>query len=187
MDAWRRIGGAALLLTVAALVPSGKGGTTNLETSVRPTQEQQALVDWAVERYDRAELRLPAFRVEFHADPTGCRGNSGYYEGGHLDICAWDHPKGYARKVVVHELAHAWSEANLSAETREAFMALRGLPTWNSHDEAWGMRGFEQAAEVITWGVMRGDVTPLVGESDAPEALGVAYGLLTGADPPAAV
>jgi len=54
-----------------------------------------------------------------------------------------------------HELAHAWLNAELDGERRRAFLAHRGLATWGDSSVRWDERGKEQAAEVLTWALLR--------------------------------
>ena len=57
------------------------------------------------------------------------------------------------RRVVLHELAHAWSEFGLTAERRGAFRLLRGWDHWMNYELVeWRDNGAEQAAEVIVCG-----------------------------------
>lgn len=185
MATWTRIGaGILLLLTAAALwhgdVPASAGPIT-VEGA---TQAQRALVEWALGRYRRAGLELPPVDVHFHADPAGCGGNSGFYASGRLDMCVTEITP-YARNVIVHELAHAWSDRNLSAEERDRFLHFRHLTAWDSWDDPWAYRGTEQAAEIITWGVGDRAIPPLLEDDDDPEQLLAAYEVLTGGAPPA--
>ena len=187
MDIRRHTLESVLVLALAALVSGGTSGWP-AEDPVRlvgGTPFDHRLVDWALERYEAAGLELPPVEIHFHRDPAGCRGNSGFYDSGRLDVCSVDNTVAYSRKVVVHELAHAWSEAHLTAEDQGRFLNLRGLRSWNSREIPWGLRGSEQAAEVITWGVTAGvGVAVLMPGDDAPEQLRSAYELLTGRAPP---
>jgi hypothetical protein len=56
--------------------------------------------------------------------------------------------------VLLHELAHAWDYHMLADEQRRAFMELRGVDTWHSHQVEWHERGAEHAAEIIKWGII---------------------------------
>jgi len=182
MDTRTRTGARIILAALAALTLAGSwdsgreaAGTIHLGSA---SPEQRAIVEWALERYERAGLELPSLDVVFHGDPSGCHGNSGFYSPGRLDVCSFDQ-RDYARKVVVHELAHAWSAVNLTAEDRERFLHLQGLDVWSSWEVPWGMRGFERAAEIITWGVGDRSMRPLLPDRD-PTHLEAAYRMLTG-------
>jgi hypothetical protein len=185
MDIRRPTLGSLLVLALMTLASAGTGGRPAGEgvRLVGGTPQERLLADWALERYRAAGLELPPVEIHFHRDPARCRGNSGFYGSGRLDVCSVDNTVAYSRKVVVHELAHAWSEANLTVGDRERFLNLRGLQSWNSWEGPWGLRGFEQAAEIITWGVTGGAGTVLVPSDDAPEQLRSAYELLTGRPP----
>jgi hypothetical protein len=188
MDTRTRTGARIVLLALAALTlaggwdhPESKTASIGLDGA---SPKQRAIVEWALGRYERAGLELPRIDIAFHADPAGCRGNSGFYSPGRLDVCSTD-DRDYARKVVVHELAHAWAAANLTADDRERFLGQQGLEEWSSWDVPWGMRGFERAAEIITWGVGDRSMRPLLPDRD-PDHLEVAYRMLTGRAAPEA-
>lgn len=184
MPTWIRTG-ARIALTAAAVLTlsrTASGPAAADPLAVRGTNAQGALVDWAMARYERAGLQLPPVQVVFHPDPAGCGGNSGFFASGHLDVCVTE-LSAYARNVVVHELAHAWCDANLTDRDREGFLHLRGLTTWNSWDQPWAYRGYEQAAEIITWGVGDRAIPPLLEEDDDPEQLLAAYETLVGSPP----
>jgi hypothetical protein len=172
---------AALLLLTATL--GMRQGEAPAPTIGPATPRERALTTWVLARYRSAGLELPAVEIEFHPTGAGCRNNSGFYRASHLDMCIADQSDEYARRVMVHELAHAWSEFNLSADDRTRFLGLRGLQTWNSWDQPWGLRGFEQAAEVLTWGVGDGATRILLPDRDDVDALRVAYESLTGRPP----
>jgi len=54
-------------------------------------------------------------------------------------------------------------------------------PTWNSSDDPWNLRGYEQAAEVMAWALGERILTPSI-PGNEPEKLGLAYRFLTGSD-----
>jgi hypothetical protein len=176
--------GCLLVLALVASAPALRASRPSEGVQlVGGTPQERLLADWALERFRAAGLELPPVEIHFHDDPAGCQDNSGLYRSGRLDVCSVDNTVAYSRKVVVHELAHAWSEAHLTAEDRERFLDLRCLQSWNSREMPWGFRGFEQAAEIITWGVTGGAGTVLVPSDDAPEELRLAYELLAGRAP----
>jgi hypothetical protein len=148
---------------------------------VTPAQEQ--IVRWAIGRFQSAGLTLPAVEVYFHDDPVRCRGNSGYYVWGRLDLCLGEKDTPYVRATIVHELAHAWLDLNVSDETRSKFQRVRGLTTWNDDRQPWGLRGCEQAAEVIAWFLGPG-LTPLIPGHPDEADLDAGYRVLTGRLPP---
>jgi hypothetical protein len=62
-------------------------------------------------------------------------------------------------------------------------MDVRGIAAWNDRSFDWKERGTEQAAEIITWGLGQGEITPLLPEITDPETLARPYRLLTARDP----
>lgn len=171
------------LIVCALMFLIPPNGTTDGISVRGGTGDQTRMVEWAVGRFRSAGLALPSLEVNFHADPSGCAGNSGLYRGGRLDVCTDDQGSPYARKAIVHELSHAWIDSNVSAASRDEFLRIRGLETWNDSDQPWGRRGYEQAAEVITWFVGPG-LTPLLTDHPDPTELDMPYRVLTGMAPP---
>jgi len=98
-------------------------------------------------------------------------------------VCSADDTLAYSRKVVLHELAHAWSEGHLTAGDREEFLNIRDLRSWNSGEVPWGLRGNEQAAEIITWGLGEGEIAPMLPSPVDAETLASLYEGLTGHAP----
>lgn len=185
MDIRRLTLGSLLVAALLALAPAEASGGPPGE-AVRllgGTPQEHQLAHWALERYQAAGLDLPPIEIRFHRDPAGCLDNSGFYRSGRLHICSVDNTVAYSRKVVVHELAHAWSEAHLTAEDRERFLDIRELRSWNSLEVPWGLRGTEQAAEIITWGLGEGEIGPLLPAPVDTETLASLYELLTGCAP----
>ena len=168
----------ALVLAAAALVVSSGDVAPGVEM-IDPSPSDVLLVDWVLTRYAAAGLEIPPVEIAFHEDPAGCFDNSGYSRGGRVEMCVADATEPYRRRVLLHELAHAWSGANLDPEDRERFLEVRGLETWNSGDVAWGRRGFEQVAEVITWAVGDRTLPVFLEDRDDAPALATAYVLLT--------
>ncbi|HUL84104.1 MAG TPA: hypothetical protein VLX89_01130 [Actinomycetota bacterium] len=180
-----------VLLAVPALL-----GGTNLKAAtpvqvgpsawvLNASPNELDLVRWAIGRYDRAGLALPPLEFAFHVDVSGCEGRTGLYHSGIVDLCpVVINPT--TQHTVLHEMAHAWTETNDGAAVRARFLKLRDLDTWNSWDEPWPDRGWEQAAEAISWTI--GDRTlPLwsLPHHDPTQIL-AAYTVLTGRRPPAA-
>lgn len=146
-----------------------------------------AIVDWAVERYGLAGLALPDSEIHFHPfEPSkqDCSGYGGYYTArdGNLriDMCAVGVPS--RRRILLHELAHAWAHEHLSDDQRQAFVADRGLAAWNDRGADWDERATEHAAEIITWGLDSRCKPHEMIENDAA-SLEAAFVLLTGVSP----
>ena len=152
----RAIGWALAVVTATALAsPADRdgGGGTVVSTSVTvvgASPAQFELARWAVSRFRAAGLELPPVEIRFHADRSGCGDHLGYYRAGVVDVCGTI-VNLLARRNLLHELAHAWAEANVTAERRDRFLELRGLVSWNGRDVGWHERGFEHAAEILGW------------------------------------
>lgn len=143
--------------------------------------EQERIVTWAIGRYGGAGLELPPIVVGFHTDPRDCGNNSGYTVGERIDICTTG-TRAYVRATLLHEIAHVWLEHHASEELRMSLLRLRGLKTWDASEAPWGLRGVEQAAEIIAWGLGDETIPPLIPDDD-PDGLTLAFELLTGGRP----
>ena len=101
----------------------------------------------AVAQFDAAGLTLPYVQVVFSDDERDCNGHEGLFEPSfdpwRLTICS------DLAFVSVHELAHAWIEANTDESTQQTFTELRGKASWNSPNHDWNQRGVEDAAFLI--------------------------------------
>jgi hypothetical protein len=107
----------------------------------------------------------------------------GLYLAGRIDLCTEGLLEPYARKFALHEMAHAWTEANLPDEVLDRFLRIRGIATWNDQRLPWRERGAEQAAEIITWGLGEGEIAPVLPTPVDAETLASLYVLLTGRAP----
>ena len=151
------------------------------------TPEQEAMVEWALARFAEAGLELPPMTITFSPSTAGCRGFIGYYSraASQLDICNAGGLRTEPIHTVIHELAHAWSFAQLPSEDRQRWSQHRGLDSWHDDTVAWWQQGKEQAAEVVAWGLMS-DTEPFSNRwvmSEQCEDLAVSFRLLTGIDP----
>ena len=138
---------ATTLLTAAAPTNSTDTGLP-AEIEVTPaTPENQATIADAVARFDAAGLTLTFVEIVFSDDDRDCNGHDGLFETSYdpwrLTICS------DLAFVPVHELAHAWIEANIDGSTQQAYTELRGKASWNSPHHNWNERGVEDAAFVI--------------------------------------
>jgi hypothetical protein len=139
---------------------------------------QVRLVRWAIDRFEALGLQIPPVEMHFHADLRDCDGHLGYATHGRVDVCttAVDDMTHHA---VLHEMAHAWLDANTSQTLRDRFLKLRGLRSWNETHNPWELRGYEQAAELIAWVLGERIITPKIPDND-PALLASAFELLTG-------
>jgi len=149
-----------------------------------------SMVTWTAGRFGQAGLRLPPLDVEFHAYGS-CGANWGYYHPvpGRIDICdaSW-RPRSDAKETLLHEMAHAWDGLMLTDHMRREFLAFRGLRSWSGEQTPWVLRGMEQAAEIVSWGLMDRDVGALTNRLTGTlhinaGVLPVAFELLTGHRP----
>lgn len=147
------------------------------------------MVAWARGRFQAAGLVPPRARFVFYDDTRKCRLRRGLFHPGTrtIEICNLN------RETLVHELAHAWVETNLTEEAKADFMRHRGLATWNDHSVPWADRATEHAAEIVAWGVEEESrliswMTPegqhtlrlLTIPDSTPDVLAMSFQLLTG-------
>ena len=145
---------------------------------------EERTIDWALRRYRIAGLDgMPNLEVALHRSDEACNGGIGLYYAGRIDLCTKDASEPYQRKFALHEMAHAWTEANVDGEVLDRFMDVRGIASWNDHSFDWKERGTEQVAEIISWGLGEGEIAPLLPEITGPETLARLYRLLTARDP----
>ncbi len=145
---------------------------------------QRAGVEWAIERFRLAALwPLPPTLVFLHGSTAPCHGKIGYWWLGRIDLCTGRSSEPYARKFALHEVAHAWTVANVDEGIRARFLALRDIRVWDDESVPWKERGFEQAAEIIAWGLGEGSIAPLLPSPATGAELVAAFVLLTGQRP----
>jgi|GEM_PF-3330146 len=194
----------AIETTVAAL-PAARAvsdPTPNVSQTTVPAPEpvvvvslsvdEQVMVDWAFGLFTDAGLDLPEVAVSFHSDVEACHGTDGRWEHDEgtpdrVMICV-THNKPlvqaeWQRRTLVHELAHAWAQANLNDIDRAEFLALRDLDSWNNAADEWGRRGIEHAAEIVSWGVIDQKIHLWKLPNASCPAMTAAYRLLTGIVP----
>lgn len=148
------------------------------------TAAEERTIDWAIRRYRHAGLaNLPQLDVYEHASGEGCRGNLGLYYQGRIDLCTRYSTEPDARKFALHEIAHAWIEANGTASILQRFMRRRRIEAWDDRNLPWEERGIEQAAEVVTWGLGEGETVPQIAKPTDASTLTRLYELLTGREP----
>lgn len=175
-------------LGMAADRPMAAGGVPTSHPGVvivDPTESQRRLVEWGISRFRDAGLDPPAFTVAFHPTLEPCFGHVGLYWGdaGRIDMCR-DRLDRDTKAFLLHEMAHAWDRHRLSDDRRTAFAALRGIGEWDSRDREWGLRGPEQLAQVLTWGLMDERMLYLGIPDSGPSDLGAGYRALTGSASP---
>lgn len=110
----------------------------------------------AIDRFSELQLGLPELDIDISTDPDGCKGHSGLFSGGeepwHVELCeveTW---------VVLHELGHAWTMANLDELVKEELTETWGLASWNDPETQWRERASERAADSMAWGLLEDPV-----------------------------
>jgi hypothetical protein len=176
-----------LCLTVAATILGGQRSAPAREPLVihgADAAEERA-IDWSIRRYREAGLGgMPNIEVFLHRSHDPCSGGIGLYHAGRIDLCTAASSEPYQRKFALHELAHAWTEANVDTAVLQRFMEIRGIDAWNDRiADDWKERGTEQSAEIIAWGLGDGEIAPLLPEATDAPTLARLYELLTGRAP----
>lgn len=173
------------VLVVAAIALTGVGTSRPSEASAPRgvtvsggSAEQRELARWTIGRFEAAGLELPPIEIRFHAGGGGCGGHLGYARGDVVEVCS-TLVNAMSRRIVLHELGHAWAAVNVTGAARERFLRLRGLDNWNDVAVPWNERGFEHAAEILAWAIGERILTPTL-PNVAPEELAAAYRALTG-------
>ena len=177
----------ALSLVACAVLtaPSARPWASETHVVIHGGDTAQARsVEWALRRYRAAGLQgMPALDVYLHTPHEDCHGYLATFQEGRIDLCTGESSEPYARKIALHELAHAWAKANVDTDVRERFLQLRHLTAWNDFSLPWKERGTEQTAEIIAWALGEGEVTPLLPLPIDTDDLVEAYALLTGRAP----
>ena len=160
---------------------AGAGGAVEPAVIVHGADaKQRGVLDDALARFEAAGLALPELEIFFSDDASACAGHLGAFrdraERRHISVCS------DLEFVVVHELAHAWSDANLDEVARNRYVRARELATWSDHGVPWAQRGTEDAAFIIQQNLR--DVAPSVLASATWVERITAFELLTGTPSP---
>ena len=151
--------------------------------------EYEELVEWALSRFDEAGLELPPLRITHHGDDREpCQGVGGFHRSRDgisvIDFCTTKVGM-FAERLVLHELAHAWTDHQLTDARKSEFQDLRGWTHWVAHEDAsWDELGCEQAAEIIAWGLSDRPIRSILIAQASCEDFEVGYRTLTGRPPP---
>jgi hypothetical protein len=179
MDTGRWIGRAALVAGLMVGLAGWRAGTGVAIEGGSPAQRAMTLE--SAGRFREAGLGEPTVRIRFHDDREACDGRTGRSYEGTVDLCGI-HTNELSRRTVLHEMAHAWIDAHVTAGLEERFLRLRRLERWNDHGDEWEQRGSEHAAEIVEWalaGQGTGTELPSIPDNDRP-LLAEGYELLTG-------
>jgi hypothetical protein len=153
------VAAAAPVATTAVAPEPDRPGPELVRVSLSPSvrvvgadETEQRWVDEALARFATEGLALPDLDVHFFDDATACGGHQGLFEVAYspwrVSICS------ELEFVAAHELAHAWEAANVDDDDRAAYVARRGLPTWNDGNVEWTERGVEDVAFTIQQNLM---------------------------------
>ncbi len=167
--------------------PALEPGPVRLEFVDMPDELVTSVI-WAIDLFEQADLTLPPLRVVCHGDdPSPCGGYRGVHEtneqGSVIGLCTTDAGP-VTEALILHELSHAWLEHNLTEARQADFQALRGYEYWRNRDAAaWHENGCEQAAEIMTWGLIDRPAGIVTIHDHGCDALEAGYRALTGAAP----
>ena len=157
---------------------------------------------WGLERFVAGGLPVPTvalvgFDEDLHPaqcpnDRDGCciddeRGAAIYICATEDDICTDAGCRTISvrwRRLLLHELAHAWMREHVDQDTQAQFLALRGLTAWDDPAAPWDRRGVEHGAEILAWGLMDEPVVPYRLGASSCDELAAGFGLLTATSPP---
>jgi hypothetical protein len=177
--------GALIVVGVAAVIATSSwmawraGADYRVLIRGATATELEQVVE-ALQAFANAGLQLPPTEVSVHPPdrcPIGGPVSGQAFEGRprhRVVMCTTE------TRVVVHELAHAWTFEYMGPRERRAFALMRELPTWHERTHAWEERAMEHAAEVITWAVLHLDPDELKVTPRDPESLRLAYGFILG-------
>ena len=152
---------------------------------------EQALVDWATDRFAQAGLELPELTVRFDPSRDLCRNNDGRYHHAPngdrvVTICTQDSgtfaDQLTRRRTLLHEFGHAWDVANMSAEDHDELGRILGADAWNDHDDVWADRGVERFAEAFVFALLDQPRRQLKVSLECSDLLS-AFSTATGAEP----
>lgn len=184
---------ALLIIVASTLLSLPRSEATATVTGIvtdNVTATDQAAYDTAIDLFTSAGFDVPTLRAEFHSTTDACQGYRGLHVRGEdgiatIHVCAVeaDAERQATRRarVLLHEMAHAWVDQNVTQEAKAVFLTLRGLDSWADGSHDWEHRGTEHAAEVVVWGLQDGDYRPhfLIANTDRDE-MAAAFRVLTG-------
>ena len=175
MDTYKSL----LALTVAIIFTLGTPVSKNtvepnnaIHTMTNLTVAQHEMINHSLTLFQDAGLRLPGIDFVGHADRAMCNDKDGIARLCTTETNLWQ------KRIVIHEMAHAWDHHTLDHEAREELMAIRTIKGWR--DGEWHERGAEHAAEIITWGVIDQPLNITTIEENSCQELRTGYATLTG-------
>ena len=190
MDTATRTRSHRITVALCLVLAAGILGNQRPEAAQEPlvihgaNAAEERAIDWSIRRYREAGLDgMPDLEVYLHRSHEECHGGLGLYHAGRIDLCTATSSEPYQRKFALHEMAHGWIETNVDGAVLDRFMDIRGIAAWNDRSYDWKQRGTEQAAEIVTWGLGEGEISPLLPEAVDGPTLARLYELITGRDP----
>ena len=185
----------SIVVVATALVPITSHSVASPPASTTATVEYrdvpadiEAMAEWAIGLFAEAEMTLPPLEINHHGDDTAhCDGHDGLHRPRDgfsiVELCTDD--VGFpTQAMVLHELAHAWVDHNVDAETRRSFQELRGNEHWHDYAAAtWHDNGIEQAAEIVAWGLFDRPMSMSRINQNGCDELESGYRTLTGVAP----
>src|SRR5688500_12572282 len=109
MGTRRWIGRAALVTGIAVMLGAWRAQAGIAISGGTP--EQQAMGQWAEDRFADAGIGVPSLEVRFHRNRGGCDDRLGLYDDGVAHICGL-HVNELSRRNLLHEMAHGWVESH---------------------------------------------------------------------------
>jgi hypothetical protein len=164
------------------LVEVGEPAVEPTSTTVTGgTEQQRALVAWALQQYENAGLDLPVLQFHLALDPSTCGGNRGFFALGTtpwlITLCTEE------RIVFLHEVGHAWSAYTLTPSERAEYVEQQEMESWNDPETPWRARGSEDAANILAWGLIDDQIRGMTPDGRLAHK-NEAFHLLTGIDSP---
>jgi hypothetical protein len=130
------------------------------------TPQLEELIRWGFDRFAEAGLDPPRVSrvTSYNGWSDVCEGIHGLTLDDAIVVCfagtsSWcadGCPQWcpLARRIMLHELGHAWMADHVDQSVIAEFLRVSGKPTWADRGVAWGERGVELAAETISWALM---------------------------------
>lgn len=154
-------------------------------------------VAWALGRFQEAGLAAPPVAsVAFDPYDRSCEGALGLstFTGATTDVLVCTDPETLCRpgacvltaadrRLILHEVAHAWVNAYVPDDVAQRLVTMLGLEGWESPAVPWAERGIEWAAETIAWGLHDEPTGLLLFGDPGCRTLTDAFAVLTGAEP----
>lgn len=184
---------ALLIIVASTLLSLPRSEATATVTGIvteNVTAADQAAYDTAIDLLTSAGFDIPTFRAAFHTTTEACQGYRGLHVRGEdgiatIHVCAVEADAELQAtrraRVLLHEIAHAWVDQNVTDEAKAVFLTVRGLDNWADGSQDWEHRGTEHAAEVVIWGLQDGDYRPhFLIENASCDEMASAFETLTG-------